>query len=292
MKSFIFVLVFLYTYQIKYCSSKDVRSSSLKIGAFNVQNLGAKKLNNEEIAEIIRNIILRYDVILIQEIVTRNQNLIKEFLNSVNSVAPKRIVYDMVLSKRLGRNKAKEQYAFFYRRDAVSVLDKMVYPDLEDKFMRPPYIVHFQTPTVENMPSFIAIGIHTQPSNAANETDYLTDVYDFAKNKYKIKDAMIMGDMNAGCSSVRVRDWKNIRLRTRRDFIWLIGQNVDTTTNANTCPYDRIVIAGEKIESAIIPNSAGIFNFQNAYKLTLEEARDVSDHWPVEVRLKGKSRFT
>ncbi|XP_067138797.1 deoxyribonuclease-1-like [Centruroides vittatus] len=84
MKSFIFVLVFLYTYQIKYCSSKDVRSSSLKIGAFNVQNLGAKKLNNEEIAEIVRNIILRYDVILIQEIVTHNQNLKKEFVNSVN----------------------------------------------------------------------------------------------------------------------------------------------------------------------------------------------------------------
>lgn len=40
--------------------------------------------------------------------------------------------------------------------------------------------------------------------------------------------------------------------------------------------------------NAVVPKSAKPFNFQKAYKLTDEQALDVSDHYPVEVTLKSK----
>ncbi|XP_023218740.1 deoxyribonuclease-1-like, partial [Centruroides sculpturatus] len=290
MKYFIFLSIAFTLYQVTLCTNEGLRTVDrpLRIGSFNIQNLGPSKMSNEEIMIIVKNILIRYDVILVQEIVTRDESLVYGLLHSINSVAPEGVMYDMALSERLGRKTAKEQYAFFYRKQKVSVLGASVYSDKDDNFMRPPYIVHFLSPTTKNLPSFIAIGIHTQPSNAANETDFLADVYDYAKNKYKTENAIIMGDMNAGCGNVRTSDWRNIRLWTRSDFTWLIGHHVDTTTNVNSCPYDRIVIAGEEMNQAAIRHSANIFNFQNEYELTIEQTRNVSDHWPIEVQLRGR----
>lgn len=49
-----------------------------------------------------------------------------------------------------------------------------------------------------------------------------------------------MGDFNAGCSYVPKKAWKNIRLRTDPGFVWLIGDEEDTTVKSSTkCAYDR-----------------------------------------------------
>ncbi|XP_013790523.1 deoxyribonuclease gamma-like [Limulus polyphemus] len=174
----------------------------------------------------------------------------------------------MALSERLGRGTAKEQYAYIYRDDKLSVLDEQAFPDVEDLFMRPPYIVHFSSPTTRDLSSFVAICSHTQPSGAANETHALATVYDYAQNHYKNPNAIIMGDFNAGCSNVRVGDWNWIALWTREEFTWLIGHHIDTTTYVSSCPYDRFVIAGSKMESAVIPGSPKAFDFQEEYSLT------------------------
>lgn len=260
----------------------------LRIGGFNIQNLGVSKLSNDEVMNIVEKIILRYDIILVQEIVTKDQDILTELLRSINSRAEEGATYDLELSERLGRRTAKEQYGYFYRKDKVDVLSLEVYPDTENDFMRPPYIAHFYSPTIDGLYYFIMIGIHTQPSNAANETSSLAQVYEYARRKYETGDAIILGDMNAGCATVRKGDWDNIDLWTDPTFEWLIGHDIDTTTNLNSCPYDRIVIAGENVKRAVIPNSAVTFNFQNEYGLTEEQTKSVSDHWPVELRLKGK----
>lgn len=51
---------------------------------------------------------------------------------------------------------------------------------------------------------------------------------------------IFMGDFNAGCSYVPKKAWKNIRLRTDPGFVWLIGDEEDTTVKSSTkCAYDR-----------------------------------------------------
>ena len=53
------------------------------------------------------------------------------------------------------------------------------------------------------------------------------------------QDIILGGDFNAGCSYVRAGDWDNIRLRTQSRFMWVIGDDVDTTVASSSCPYDR-----------------------------------------------------
>lgn len=58
--------------------------------------------------------------------------------------------------------------------------------------------------------------------------------------KHVFQNFIFMGDFNAGCSYVPKKAWQNIRLRTDLNFVWLIGDQVDTTVKKSTnCAYDR-----------------------------------------------------
>ena len=118
----------------------------------------------------------------------------------------------------------------------------------------------------EAVQDFAVAGIHTSPKDASNEINHLTKVYDAIKSKWQLDDVIIMGDLNAGCDFVK--DWSQISLATDRRFYWVIDHSVDTTTGRTDCPYDRIVVSGNKLLKNILPHSAGIFNFDEEYGLT------------------------
>ena len=53
---------------------------------------------------------------------------------------------------------------------------------------------------------------------------------------------MILGDFNADGAYVTRKKMKEIRIRTDKNFHWLIGDDVDTTANmSNDHTYDRQV---------------------------------------------------
>lgn len=56
--------------------------------------------------DILSRIIKRYDVVAIQEVRSKEQNVIPALLNLVNDADTK---YDYVISERLGRTASKEQ---------------------------------------------------------------------------------------------------------------------------------------------------------------------------------------
>ncbi|CAI9566139.1 unnamed protein product, partial [Staurois parvus] len=108
-----------------------------------------------------------------------------------------------------------------------------------------------------------------------------------------MEDIIILGDYNAGCNYVKSTHWPMIRLRHEPSLQWLIGDNADTTVSTNTnCPYDRIVVGGSSLQNSIVPGSAKVFNYQESYGLTYEEAKAVSDHYPVEVELHKDSLYS
>ncbi|GIY09166.1 deoxyribonuclease-1 [Caerostris darwini] len=245
-------------------------------------------MGNKIVMDIVKKILLRYDLILIQEVVTTKEELMENLVKDLNKLHRKRnSKYLMEISERVGRGSAKEQYAYIYRNDKFRFLSGHIYPDPKDNFMRPPFIAHFATPTLRDLDSMLFIGIHTQPKNAANETGALAKVYDYAVKTFKVKDAMLMGDMNAGCANVRISDWDAMELWKRKEFTWLITHDFDTTLSINCCPYDRIIVAGDDLQEAVIWDSVGPFKYRDLYGLSTNTALAVSDHWPVEVKLKG-----
>ena len=97
----------------------------------------------------------------------------------------------------------------------------------------------------------------------------MTKVYDDVISKYKIKDVIIIGDFNGGCDYIR--DWNSVRLARDRRFYWLINNSFDTTSEHSDCAYDRIVVAGESLMDKIIPESPGVFRYDEELGLTREQ---------------------
>ncbi len=223
---------------------------------------------------------------LIQEIRDSSQTAIGKVLDAVNSGL--RDKYEMVVSERLGRTISKEQYAYFYKSSKLTLLTSYVYNDQNgDVFEREPFIAYFESPTTA-VDRFAMFGIHIKPTEAVDEINRLVDVYDDFVERFGQENAIIGGDFNADCryvSNSALND--SLLLRTDQRFQWIIPDDLDTTVLATDCAYDRFVIAGDELNDNIVPGRSGVFYFDNKYGLDLDEAKRVSDHYPVEMVIQG-----
>nr|XP_006819420.1 PREDICTED: uncharacterized protein LOC100368587 [Saccoglossus kowalevskii] len=168
------------------------------------------------------------------------------------------------------------------RSDKVTITDTYHYDDVDDKFEREPFIVRVSSASTD----FAMVAIHVKPSDAVQEIDTLLDVYDDTVTRWNLEDVIILGDFNAGCDYVT--SWDNIRLRTDNRFTWLISDRADTTVSRLNCPYDRIVVAGATMLQSVWPGSSDVFYFDQAYGLSYDQTNDVSDHYPVELKILPK----
>ncbi|XP_068109840.1 deoxyribonuclease gamma isoform X3 [Hyperolius riggenbachi] len=222
-----------------------IGAASLRICSFNVQILGEAKCAKPEVTLVLQKIISRCDIMLLMEIRDNKDKAIHFLMSNIN------------------------------RKDVVAVNNSYQYTDQQpgdmDVFSREPFIVWF-TALNTDVKDFVIIPQHTDPDDAVREIDELYDVFLDVKHKWNIENIILMGDFNAACSYVRKKHWKDIRLRTNQEFVWLIGDKIDTTVKKSTnCAYDRIVLHGEKLISSMVPDSATVFNFMLEYKLPEEK---------------------
>ncbi|XP_075942739.1 deoxyribonuclease-1-like [Anarhichas minor] len=262
-------------------------STSLLLGAFNIETFGPQKSKDVTLMNIISKIVCRYDIILIQEVRDPDLEVTNRTMTAVNNRCPQ---YGYIYSAYLGAGRHKERYLFLYRVGMVSVGRSVTYDDIPygfySRFSRPPFIVEFSTHTAVG--NFVLIPQHTSPSDAVLQIDALYDVATAVRNYWNTNNIVLLGDFNAGGTYVSSPRWKWIRLSVDKSFHWLITDDQETTvprTGKTGFPYDRIVITDD-IKNGVVTGSAGVYNFMSAFGLTLDEALAVSDHLPVEVRLK------
>ena len=257
------------------------------VGAFNVQVLGKTKLSKKIVVDHLVSIIRRYDCLLIQEVRDASGVTIPALASLVNSdLTP----FEYVLSDRLGRTRSKEQYAVFYRSDKLTVSSWSVYSDPGDKFEREPIIAHISAVgQYANCfrKKFAVIGAHIKPSDVPAELDALVDVYDDFLTITANPNALLMGDFNADCSYLSNTAERNARLFYEPRFTNLLENGVDTTVKDTYCAYDRIIAAGDSLKAIVVKGSATVYRYDEILQLSQDEADDVSDHYPVEVILKG-----
>ncbi|XP_075384147.1 deoxyribonuclease-1 [Tenrec ecaudatus] len=259
----------------------------LRIAAFNIQTFGETKMSNDTLSHYIVQVVSRYDLVLVQEVRDSHLTAVGKLLDLLNEFEPDN--YHFVVSEPLGRSTYKERYLFLFRPSEVSVLDSYQYDDGcepcgNDTFAREPTVVRVSVPNSKAR-EFAIVPLHSAPLDAVTEIDALYDVYLDVQRRWGLENVILMGDFNAGCSYVSPFQWGSIRLRTSPIFQWLIPDSADTTVKSTHCPYDRIVVAGEELQEAIVPSSAQPFNFQAAYGLSDQLAQAISDHYPVEIQL-------
>ncbi|XP_072222905.1 deoxyribonuclease-1-like [Leuresthes tenuis] len=266
----------------------------MKIAAFNAQRFGLAKVSDPDVLSILVKIVSRYDIIVILEVVDVSGASIKLLLEELNRVNTSNH-YALQLSARLGRTRYKEQFMFLYRDNVVDLIDSYQYEDNQpndvDVFVREPYILFFK-PRNTVLKDLVLIPVHTTPQDSERELDELYEVFLVVKDKWKTDNVMILGDFRADGAFVTPKEMEGIRIHRDKNFHWLIADDVDTTARTTTDhTYDRIVVYGEDMLAAIVPNSAKPFNFHKEFAMTEEMALRVSDHYPVEVELICASPF-
>ncbi|XP_041802336.1 deoxyribonuclease-1-like 1 isoform X2 [Chelmon rostratus] len=261
--------------------------SGFRICAYNVQKFNMEKASNRRVMHTLTRILSRCDISLLQEVMDPDGKAIKSLLSSLNRYDD--YTYQSVSSKSLGNSPSDmQQYVFIYRNNTVNVTGQHQYQK-EQSFLREPFAVQFQSKKTA-IKNFILVPLHTDPRKAVQEIDRLYDVFEEVSKKWKNMNVMFLGDFHASCAYLTRPDKKNIRLFTNSKFSWLIGDKVDTTVSDETnCAYDRIVVYGKDFLKAISPFSTKVFNFAKEFKLTKTKALELSDHLPVEVKLKSSA---
>uniref|UniRef100_UPI0037E76046 deoxyribonuclease-1-like n=1 Tax=Semicossyphus pulcher TaxID=241346 RepID=UPI0037E76046 len=258
----------------------------MKIAAFNAKRLGLRKIHDEVVRRNLIKIVSRYSVVVLLEVMGHGGRAMDLFLKELNeTTANRHRPYDIVNSGSLGRRSYMEQFVFFYRMDEVSVIDKYQYEEEdEDVLAREPYIVKFDCPNTE-VEELVLIPVHTKPEDAEIEMGALHDVVEAARTRWGSDNIMILGDFNADGRYFNRRGRENVRIGYP-PYHWLIDDDVDTTTSDTTDhTYDRIVVFGDNMYHAVVPDSAKPFDFQRAYRLSDATTQAISDHYPVEVEL-------
>ncbi|XP_071314880.1 deoxyribonuclease-1-like isoform X2 [Trachinotus anak] len=263
-------------------------ASGFRICSYNVQNFNRNKASNYRVIHTLTRVVSRCDICLLQDVRDPESKAVKALLSSLNRYEDE-YHYKSVSSEALGKSADDmQQYVFIYRTQTATLTDQYQYRGGQS-FIREPFIVQFESKDTM-IKKFILVPLHTDPSQAVQEIDRLYDVFTEVSKKWNNTNVMFLGDFHAACAYMTRADKKNIRLFTNTKFSWLIRDKVDTTVTDDTnCAYDRIVVYGEPFLKAIRPFSAKVYNFAKELKLPRSKVLQVSDHFPVEVKLRSSA---
>ena len=245
---------------------------TLRIASFNIQVFGNAKASKSYVMATLAKIIRRFDVVAIQEIRSKNEHLIPNFVELINSTG---VHYDHVIGPRLGYTSVKEQYAFLYNTERVQLDYHRVYTigDPDGLLHREPLVATFMTRGVDpdQAFTFTLVNIHTDPDDVQSEVDALAEVYRVVRRTGRGEDDIILlGDFNA--------DDRHLgRLNQLPGMVPLIS---GVATNARqTKQYDNLII--HKPSTTEYSGRSGVFDVMRFINRSLQDTLQVSDHFPV-----------
>ncbi len=247
-------------------------SETLTVASFNIQVFGTSKLKKPAAMQVLAEIVRRFDVVAIQEIRAKDQTVIPQFLDLVNSNGAQ---YDYVIGERLGRTSSKEQYAYVFDSTRVEVDRRSAYTlsDRTDLLHREPFVARFRSRTQapEQAFTFTLINVHTDPDETDIELDALDDAFrSVQENGWGEDDVILLGDLN--------EDERHLGDLGRLPGIRWVVSGVPTNTRGSKS-YDNILYDSSRTVEHT--GRWGVLNFREEFGLTMEEALEVSDHLPV-----------
>ena len=267
---------------------------TIRIASFNIQTFGKSKMGKPYVMRTIAEVIRRFDVVAIQEIRTQDdyfvQNLLRDYVNPGAS-AP----YAATVSPRLGRTISTEQYAYVYNTATVEASPQVdfVLTDNQDALHREPHVAMFRTRVapVERAFTFVLMNVHTDPDEVKDELDALYGAYQ-AVQRMSIHgatedDVILLGDLNTNVPAAgpytpsnNVRDLtpSDLRMLSRIHGIYPLIRNQATNTRG-TRLHDNLLIP--RITTTEFTGRSGVFDLPGEFRLSREQALQVSDHLPV-----------
>lgn len=249
----------------------------LMVGTFNIQRFGPDKSGKPEVMKRLRELALPFDILAIQEVVSKDLAVIRSFVEELNK--QHQVHFNYVTSPRLGESTYKEQYAFVYDASRVELVEQpFVVSDPEGKMQREPLVARFRVRTADPATgfSFVLVNVHTQPEHAVDEMNHISDMLNYLEQFYQGEedDILVLGDFNLSPD----------KLQTETKFAarpaWKTALSKDIKTNTRkTESYDNVVFSSTATTE--YQNRSGVIDLQERFTISAEAALEISDHMPI-----------
>ncbi len=257
---------------------------TILIASFNIQAFGESKMSDRLVMERLAEVIRHFDLVAIQEVRCKDQNLLPALLSYVNATGGR---YDYLLGPRLGRTVSKEQYAFVYDSTRINTGKDFTYTlnDDIDALHREPMIARFvvRSSLTASPWTFSMVNLHTDPDEATAEVDsmggILREIRNYEFLTAREDDVILVGDFNAPPAKMG-------SLQTLAHVRPLI---VNQATNVKeTELYDNLLI--DPLTTSEFTGSAGVLKLQELFNIPMADALKLSDHNPVWAEFRVEER--
>ena len=245
---------------------------TIRIASLNAHVLGRSKLEKSQAINVLCRLIRRYDIIAIQDIRARTDDVIPRLIEMVNLDNRE---FDYVIGPRVGRAPDLQQFAFLFDRNTVEVDRHQLYVvnDPDDLLQYEPLVAWFRVrgPPSDQAFTFSLVNTRVDPSRPLPELDKLDDVYRAVRRDGRQEDdVLLLGDFGA--------DDKNLgELGSMADLYAVISQVPSNTER--TRQLDNLLF--EHRSTREFTGQGGCFDFLREYNLSMQEALEVSTHLPV-----------
>ncbi len=245
---------------------------NLLIASFNIQVFGESKLAKSDAMAVIVQTIRMFDIVAIQEVRAKADETLPRLIALLNQNGRR---YNYLIGPRLGRSVSTEQYAFVYDTNRVEYDPSSVgtVSDPADLLHREPFVARFRARTTvpERAFTFWLADIHTDPDEVATEVSALADVFQMMRSARSDEDDVILlGDLNAS-------EFQLGRLGQIPGIYWVVRGAM--TNTRQTKAYDNILFDSSATRE--YTGKWGVFNLASQFGLSMEQALEVSDHFPV-----------
>ena len=229
-------------------------NSQIIIGSFNIQMFGKTKMSKPAVVSALVNVARRFDILAIQELRDKDQNVIPAFLAKINQNGA---AYAAAVGPRQGyvvagkTTRYFEQSVFLYDTRTIEVIgDSYAAIDQANIMHRPPFVAQFRCKAVPpNLQPFTfnLMNVHIDPDDAHSEfvalQPILAEIYQRHPNE---DDFILLGDFNEEPDKYARYQW----MRQQQSALpsqW-------KTNTAMTKAYDNIVF--DRVLTAEFTNQA------------------------------------
>ena len=178
----------------------------------------------------------------------------------------------------------KEQYAFLFDTARVEVDRQSVYTvgDPDGLLQRDPLIATFRAKGVNPSEAFTftLVNMHVDEDHAAEELDALAEVYRVVRRSSQGEDdILLLGDL--------ATDDRNLHRLGKIPGIYPLIRGIWTNTEQNR-QLDNLVI--HRPSTTEYTGRCGVFDVMRRWNLSVQEALQVSDHFPVWAEFSAYER--
>jgi endonuclease/exonuclease/phosphatase family metal-dependent hydrolase len=247
-------------------------SQTVRIASFHVRELDEVKTDQPQVLERLAQIVRRFDVVAIQEIAAKHDDVLPRLIEAVNAGGRE---YDFVAGPPLGRASQREQYAFLFDTASLETDRSELYVvnDPDDLLHREPLVAWFRVRGVPPQAAFTftLVNVHVDPNLAVQEHDVLADVFLRVQNDGRGEDDVILlGDFSADDLSLgRLGEAPHVACA-----ISGMATNTRGDEQLDNLLFDRR--AAHEFTGRV-----GVLDFLREFNLTLDQALALSDHLPV-----------